>query len=494
MNAILLLAVVPLLQDPAAEAFAAQAAEVQARTLDNGLRVLVLPRGEAPVASFHVLVETGAMDEELGLTGLAHFAEHMAFKGSRRIGAQDWQRERGLLDACDEAWAEYEAAATGRVAATAEQVEALREAFEEARAAADELSDASAFDRAVEAAGGLDQNASTGVDVTRYFVSLPSERLEQWFWLTREQLGAPVMREFYKERDVVMEERRMRTESNAFGALLEALLQAAFVAHPYRDSTIGHRDDLRWLDRPEMQEFWAREYGAGRMVIAVVGKVDPEEVFRHAQTYLGDLPRGELRGRRTVEPEQAGPREVTVVRPVAPRALMAWRVPALTGRSGLVHQALVDLLAGSNASRLVRTLVFEEQRLAEVTAYAGYPGSLDPTLFLLDLVPVPGQDLEAACARAQELIDGLAETPPGAREMQGVKRRLKMRLLDSLDSHAGVASALASAEALDGDWRSLFATLEQIDALSAAELQQAAAALRVERRTTARLIAEEEIE
>lgn len=481
----------PLVQGPADNGFTSLAEQVQERTLENGLRVLVLPRGEAPVASFRVYVQTGAMDEDAGLTGLAHFAEHMAFKGSRRIGALDWPREQELLASCDAAWARYEAAATGEVVATAEEVEALRLKFEEARQAADDASDASAFDRAVERAGGLDQNATTGCDATQYFVSLPAERLEQWFWLTREQIGAPVMREFYKERDVVMEERRMRTESSPVGALFEALLQTSYVAHPYRDSTIGHMDDLLWLDRGEMQSFWARHYGAGRIILVVVGRVDAEEVFRHAETFLGDLPRGEVRGRRTVEPAQTGPRTVTVVRPAAPRALMAWHVPPMTGRVGLVHDALADLLAGNNASHLVRTLVHEEQVAAETWAFTGFPGRLDPSLFVIGLTPVPGQDLDAACARMQAQLDTFAEDGPDERAMEGMRRRLKMEALDALRSNAGIAAALAGAEALDGGWRSLFAQLEVIQSLTAKEIQTAAAELRADRRTTARLLQEE---
>ena len=195
-----------LAQEPSG--FEALAATVHERQLANGLRVLVMPHGDAPVASFHVHVNTGSIDEAAGLTGLAHFAEHMAFKGSRRVGATDWLAERRALDACDDAWKGYERAIAAGV--DADQVETLRVAFERARDAADALCDPGAFDRFMETSGGRNSNASTGADSTSYFVSLPVERMETWFWLTREMLGDPVMREFYKERDVVMEERRMR--------------------------------------------------------------------------------------------------------------------------------------------------------------------------------------------------------------------------------------------------------------------------------------------
>jgi predicted Zn-dependent peptidase len=464
---------------------AALAERVRSETLDNGLRVVVLPRDGAPTASFRVYVQAGAMDEARGLTGLAHFAEHMAFKGSRRIGSRDWERERVALERCDAAWRAYEEAASGRTQADAARVEALRVAFEEARGTAAALSDAAAFDRAVEGAGGLDQNATTGADATQYFVSLPAERLEQWFWLTREQIGAPVFREFYRERDVVMEERRGLIGSNAAGALREALLQTAFVAHPYRDPAIGLMDDLRWLDRAEMETFWKTHYGAGRIVIAVVGRVDPDQVFAFARTYLGDLPRGAARPRRTGEPEQEGPRSVTVARPATPRALLAWQVPPLVGEAGLVHDALADLLAGTRAARLTRALMEEQGVASRVSASADYPGRLDPTLFVVEVRPVPGQPLRELVDLAQQELDRFAAEGPDDRELSGMKRRLKARLLRSLASDAGLAAALARAEADAGGWQEVFARVAAIDALDGEAIRAAAARLRAERRTTA---------
>ena len=488
----LLLALLPTPQEPDAGGFAALAAQVRTDTLDNGLRVVVLPRGEAPVASFRVYVQTGAIDETSGHTGLAHFAEHMAFKGSRRIGSRDWERERVALAGCDEAWAAYEAAATGRVVASESEITALREAFVAARDAADALSDASAFDRAVEEAGGLDQNASTGADQTQYYVSLPARRLEQWFWLTREQIAAPVLREFYKERDVVMEERRMRSESSPGGALMEALLQTAFVAHPYRDTTIGHMDDLRWLDRPEMEAFWARHYGADRIVIAIVGRVDADEVFRLARRYLGDLPRGEARPPRTSEPLQDAPRSVTVARPASPRALLAWHIPPQTGREALVYEALAELLTGTRASRLTGALVQGEALAASLDADAGVPGSVDPSLFVIAVRPVPGQPLRGLVSRVQQELAACAQSAPDERELAGLRRRMKMRMLRAVASDAGLAAALAQAEADGGGWRTLFERLDALETLSGEEIRVAAARLTADRRTTAYLQTTEE--
>ncbi|RMH03848.1 MAG: insulinase family protein [Planctomycetota bacterium] len=481
LSALLSLAAFPARQEP--DGFAALAERVRERELANGLRVIVLPYGEAPVVSFHVRVAVGAIDEPVGRTGLAHFAEHMAFKGSPRIGSRDWPAERAALETCDRAWRALERAEA--VGAPPERRAELEAAFEAARAAADRLTDTGAFDRVMETAGGRNSNASTGADATDYFVSLPAGRMETWFWLAREMFGAPVMREFYKERDVVIEERRMRTDGSPFGAALESLLQAAFVAHPYRDPTIGHLDDLRHLDRPEMIDFWRRHYTADRMILAVVGRVDPERVFALAETYLGDLPRGlEPRPRRTAEPPPRGPRSAEVVLQASPFALAAWPVPALTGRRHLLHLALADLLAGGPASRLHRALVQEAGLAVEVEAIAGFPGRLDPTLFALLLVPAPGVSPADCVERAQAEIDRLAAEGPSPEELEAVRRRTEIAFLEAAEDAAGLAAALAEAEDLDGGWRQLFRAPAILHRFGPEDFRRAAGRLKAAARTT----------
>jgi len=467
------------------DGFQALADEVEMTVLDNGLRVIVLPRGEAPVASFRVHVLTGAIDEAAGLTGLAHFAEHMAFKGSERIGAGNWLSEKLALEECDRAWKAYEAARAGG----AEEAAALLKEFDAARERADAYSRAPDFDAVVEEAGGADSNASTGVDATRYYVSLPSNRLETWFWLTREMLGAPVMREFYKERDVVMEERRMRTDSDPFGSLFEAVLNAAFTAHPYRDSTIGHMDDLARLDRPEMISFWERHYTAGRMVVAVVGKVEPSEVFSLAETYLSDLPVSkQARNPRTVEPRQKGPRTVEVVRPASPALFAAWHTPPLRGRTAVVHDVLGSILHGGASSRLHVRLVKEEKIAATVQGIVGFPGRLDASLAGVLVVPTSGNNLEDCLNMIQEEIHFLAERGPTERELEGVRRRAKMDLLSSLGSNPGLAGALAQAEAEEGGWEALFDSLEALEEVEAADIRAAAGTYLSHQRTVGYLL------
>ena len=479
-----------LLFPQSGDGFSALAKEVEMRTLDNGLRVLTLPHGDAPVVAFHIYVQAGAMDEEIGLTGLAHFAEHMAFKGSNRIGAINWRAEQEAMLRSDQAWAAYEQALTAPVGNYEEdEIEALKNRFNSLNQRAVNLADAGAFDRAVEVAGGRDQNATTGTDATRYFVSLPANRTETWFWLTREQIGAPCMREFYQERDVVMEERRMRTDSSPVGGAVEALLNAAFVAHPYRDSTIGHMDDLLYLDRPEMIRFWQKHYTADRIVVAVVGQLEPDEIFDFAERYFGDFPSGEEpRPRRTKEPDQTGERILEMHRPTSPMVVAGWRVPALTGREWLVHLALNEALFGGPSSQLFERLVKKEQIAAEVQGHPGFPGRIDPTLFLGILVPLPGESPQACMLAAQDAISEFAKEGVTERQLEGVRRRLKLSLLSELETPSGLASALAEAEAEDGGWESIFESLSVLEGIQSSDLQTAALRFTREQRTTVYLL------
>ncbi len=473
-----------------AQGLPALAERVRSRVLANGVRVIVLPMGQAPVAAFHVYVGVGSADEEAGLSGLSHFAEHMAFKGSRRIGALDWPAEARALRDCDEAWAAWEQARRepGGVVGAAELVR-LQQVFERARADADALSDAGAFDRAVETAGGLDQNATTGMDSTRYFVSLPSNRLEHWFWLAHEQLGDPVMREFYQERRVIFEERSMRLEASPLGAVLDQLQAACFRVHPYGRATIGRSADLEFLDRPEMRRFWRLNYTGGRIVVAVVGRVDAQQVLDLADRYLGRLAPGEVqRPQRPTEPAQESERSLVLHREAEPLVVAAWRTEAPRGRAGLAQEALVALLAGHPNARVRQRLVRELGWATRIDLYPGYPGVMDPSLLLAVMEPAAGAVPEQLVATLQQELELLAAEGPSATEMQAVRRGLRMDRLRDWSHLDELAADLAEAEAEEGGWGALFQTYENCAALTAAEVQAAAAALTAQVRTSAFLL------
>ncbi|HMG03719.1 MAG TPA: insulinase family protein, partial [Edaphobacter sp.] len=203
------------------------------KVLPNGLTLIVCERPEAPVFSFYTLVDAGSADDPQGDSGLAHMFEHMAFKGSTEIGTSNYPAEKAALAKVETAYAAYDDEYRKRVGQDPAKLAQLKKAFEDAQAAAQKYVIPNQFSEIAEQNGAVGINASTGEDSTQYFWSMPSNRLELWAYLESQRIGHPVQREFYKERDVVQEERRMRIDSAPIGRMVEQFLATAYVAHPY---------------------------------------------------------------------------------------------------------------------------------------------------------------------------------------------------------------------------------------------------------------------
>ena len=251
--ALLLAALLPLVAQssqpmPAASAQSAQTSSinlssyekhVSVKTLPNGLTVVLWRRPEAPVFSFFTMVDAGSAQDPLHKTGLAHMMEHMAFKGTPDIGTTDYAAEKLALEKVEQTYAAYEAERVKRIGQDPQELAQLKQAWQDAVKEADKYVIKNQFGEVIEAHGGVGVNAFTNYDETAYMYSLPSNQIELWAALESDRMAHPVFREFYKERSVVMEERRMRTDSRPTGRLVEQFLGTAFMANPY------HRPDDR---------------------------------------------------------------------------------------------------------------------------------------------------------------------------------------------------------------------------------------------------------
>src|SRR5258706_11452434 len=218
--------------------------------LPNGMRFLIIERHGAPVVSFNTYVNAGSVDDPSGQSGIAHMFEHMAFKGTPQIGSKNWPKEKAALDAIEVAYDRLNAERRKGRRSDPNRVKELEAALKDAISTADEFVEPNEYDRIVEKNGGVGLNAGTGEDSTNFYYSFPANRLELWFLLESERFLHPVYREFYKERDVVREERRMRIESSPQGQLVEGLQATAFAAHPYRVTAAGWASDIEGLRRP----------------------------------------------------------------------------------------------------------------------------------------------------------------------------------------------------------------------------------------------------
>ncbi len=445
-------------------------------TLKNGMKFLVLERRKAPVASFLTYADVGSAQETKGITGLAHLFEHMAFKGTDKVGTRDYAKEKVALEKVDRAYAALQEEKRKGPKADPEKVKKLEEAFRKAQEEAGQYVVANEFGEAVERAGGRQLNATTGADRTMYFFSLPSNQAELWFWLESERFLNPVFREFYKERDVVMEERRLM-ESQPIGKLLEEFLAAAYKAHPYGEPVIGHMSDLENLTTADAVAFFRRYYIPSNMVAAVVGDVDPKRMRELAERYFGRIPSGpKPEPLRTREPEQEAERRVTLWLKAQRTVLVGYHKPDINHPDDAVYDAIGSLLSEGRSSRLYRGLVRDRKVATQVLGFPGLPGQKYPGLFIFFALTAPGRTNEEVLKAIEEEIERLVKEPVSKEELDGVKRRARASLLRQLDDNMGLAIQLASYQALTGDWRNLFRQLDKINAVTPEDIQRVARA------------------
>uniref|UniRef100_UPI0030DAADE3 M16 family metallopeptidase n=1 Tax=Calothrix sp. NIES-2098 TaxID=1954171 RepID=UPI0030DAADE3 len=455
--------------------------------LDNGLKFIVLERHQAPVVSFLTYADVGGVDEPDGKTGVAHFLEHLAFKGTKRIGTKDYNAEKPLLERLQKLDAQIKAAkASGKKDETVK----LQAEFEQVESEAAKLVQQNEMGRIVEQAGGVGLNANTSTEATRYFYSFPSNKLELWMSLESERFLEPVFREFYKEKEVILEERRLRVENSPIGLTIEKFIDAAYKVHPYRRPVIGYDQDIRNLTPEDVQKFFNNYYVPSNLAIAIVGDVKPAEVKRLAQIYFGRFPaKSKAVEQIAKEPKQTQTREVTVELPSQPWYLEGYHRPAVTHPDNAVYEIIGSLLSNGRTSRLYKSLV-EKQRLAlSAQGFSGFPGDKYPNLMLFYALTAPGHTVDEVAVALRQEIDRLKTEPVTDKELQRVKTQARAGLLRTLDSNMGMAQQLLEYEVKTGSWRNLFKQLDEIAAVTTADIQRVAkASFTAENRTIGKLL------
>ncbi len=460
------------------------------RTLDNGMRVLIVKRSAVPTVSYNLTVRVGSVDEPGGQSGLAHLFEHMAFKGTETIGTSDFAAERTLLAELDRIESEIQRERGRPNGGDEQRLAELRQRFAEVQAQARGLVVPNEYGAIYDRQGSVGFNASTGADLTRYMVSLPANRLPLWISLEADRFSRPVFREFYTERDVVMEERRMRVENTPGGKLYEAFLTAAFSAHPYRVPTIGWTSEVNRLTAPQARAFFERHYGPGNAVLAVVGDVDVDETLRRVAESFGAIPARRAPGDVvTSEPRQEGERRIDVEYDAQPELLMGYHRPGIDHPDDPVFDVIESLLSSGRRSRLYTELVAIRQIAVAASASSGEPGARQPSLFVLRGVPRAPHTLDEVEAALLREVERLQREEVPGRELERVINRLDATMIRSLQSNAGLASQLAYFEAVAGDWRYILRIRDRMAGVTAKDVQRVASAWLVKRnRTVARLV------
>lgn len=463
--------------------------------LANGLTVLLVERHQSPVVSINVTFGVGGINEHNGITGIAHLYEHMAFKGTRTLGTKDYERERPLLEELERIQRRIEQVredlhAAGQDEAGSVTLKELRRAFHETQERAEQFVIGNELALLYQRHGGVGLNASTGKDITRYTVSLPANRLPLWAAVESDRMANPVLREFYKERDVVLEERRLRTDDSAQGLLFEAFAATAFAAHPYGFPTIGWASDIQSLTPAVTEQFFKTYYSPANAVIAIVGDIHPPEVIALIERAFGSIPSTTRPPRvATIEPPQRGERRVEVEFDAEPVVLIGYHKPAIGHPDDYVFDVIDSILSEGQTSRLYQRLVREKRLVAAIDTQAAYPGVQAPHLFVISATPLSPHTAREVEEAITEELERLKTEPVTAEELQKVLNNLDAELLRSLRSNSGLAGQLAYFQTVAKDWRYLLKARERIGTVTPADIQRVAAQYLVKsNRTVATLV------
>lgn len=442
--------------------------------LSNGMQVVLYQRDFAPIFSGHIWVKVGGVDEVPGISGLSHFLEHMAFKGSTTVGTKSFTKEKPLLDDLEEKGEKLDALRRKRsrlleslsgkavkdensaLKNLSEKIRQLETEFSEVQKELEDIWEPNEFSRIYKKKGAVGLNAGTSNDYTVYTVSLPKNAFETWLWMESDRLKNPVFRQFYKEREVIQEERRSRVDDNPGGKLYEALIATAFWSHPSRLPVIGWPSDMRNLSLKQTRELYETYYRPDNIVISLAGDLEVEEVKAGLEKYFGDMPQVDepLPEVYTEEEPQEGERKSIVLFDAKPQMMMAWHKPNWPNPEDAQFSVLHSVLAEGRSSVLYKELVQERKLASSINTYEA-PGQRFPQLFIISGRPVPGVSNETLAAEVEKILQRIASNGISDERLKAAKRRVRLDYLSSLSSNSGMARALGNAQLIWDDWRAV---------------------------------------
>jgi predicted Zn-dependent peptidase len=439
---------------------------VEELRLDNGMLFLLLPRHDVPTVSGRIGFRVGNVDSPAGESGLAHMFEHMAFKGTDRIGTTDIRAERALEDSVSRAGTLLAAEVARRERADTATVSRLRSDLDRLLARQDEVTLPNEWPQLYDKYT-FDFNAYTTPDVTVYTADLPSNNLEVWMLMESDRIRHPSMRGFYRERDVVMEERRERTEDSPEDAASDLFLSLAFTAHPYRHPVIGYMSELETLTQTEAEAFRRTFYVPGNATGVLVGDFDPVVAKREIEAYFGPMTPGPLPPEiPTVEPPQRGMRRGVLRAGTERQLFIGFHAPAPAAADAPVAWLLSDVLTRDDTSRLRKRLVIEEKVARSVGSspddgFQRYPG-----LFEIHAIPLPGVTNEKVEDLIWNELGKVAEQGVTLEKLDQIKSSHRKQSYRALERNGDLAQSLLENQMTFGDWRMSYKSLDRIDAVS----------------------------
>jgi predicted Zn-dependent peptidase len=430
---------------------AAQKVPVQEVVLDNGMRLLLVPRKGDPNIAAGWVARVGSVNEHPGITGLSHLFEHMMFKGTKTIGTTNIDENLKLIKEMDDVRAQIRQeqqslilkARLGEITDAkdpkyrSERYNGLLTRFDELTKREKELMVKDEFDRVYTTAGGSGMNAGTSNDFTVYFINVPANKLELWFWMESDRMRNPVFREFYSERDVVHEERRLRTDSTPTGKFDEQFDSMFWQSSPYGWPVVGWPSDLEGITREEALDYFAVNYAPNNLTACLVGDIDPARAKELAQKYFGRLSRGPRAPEpvRTQEMPQLAEKRMVAYAETVPQVRIRYHTVAEGHPDDFVLDILASLLSG-RTGRLYKSLVLQ-QGIAN-SAGAGEDGRKYEGLFELNGVAKPGKSPEEVEQALYKEIERMQKELVDANELQKVKNQYAAGAFRGIQSNFGL--------------------------------------------------------
>ena len=484
MQSIRRIALFVLLLLPAAAT--GQEVRVIEHELDNGMTLLLVPRPGDPNIAAGWVAKVGSVNERPGITGVAHLFEHMMFKGTHAIGTTDIEQDLRIIEELDALKAEIrieeahltELQRLGKIDdpqdpdARSPRHQELLDEFEALLARQSELLIKEDFSRVYTGQGASGMNAGTSYDFTIYFVNVPANKLELWFWMEADRLLNPVFREFYAERDVVHEERRLRTDSTPIGKFREQFDAMFWESSPYSWPVVGWPSDISGITREEALAFFDVYYAPNNLAATLVGDFDPDEAIALAERYFGRLPRGarDPFPPRTREMPQLAEKRMLAHAETNPQVVIRYHsVP-----DGHVDEpALVVLgqLLNGRTGRLYKALV-EEQEVA-TGASGGQAGFKFEGMFELRGTAKQGRTPEEVEQAIYAELERLKSEPVGSRELQKVKNQNAASTFRDLEGNFQLMMQLLIRENMRG-WETINTDPPLYDAVTAEDIMRVA--------------------
>ncbi len=459
--------------------------EVEEWTMPNGMKWLLYERHDAPTIATGWVAHVGSANERPGITGISHFFEHMMFKGTNTVGTKDIAQDLRLIDEQEQVRTEMRALMAEMRArlrrgeiASMDDPAAKTPRYKELEAKFDELVlkqrdniIKDQLDQIYTKNGGEFLNASTNEDLTVYFMRLPKNKLELWAWLESDRLLNPVFREFYSERDVVFEERRLRTESTPLGKFDEAFNSIFWDAHPYSWPVVGWASDIPMYTLQQAKDYFTTYYAPNNITGVLVGDFKTAEVKPLLERYFGRLKRGPAAPEVvTLEPKSLGEKRFYAEAETSPTVRVWWQGVSVVHKDFAVLDLLTDVLSG-RTGRLTKALVLDRKIANNASAFVNgqkYGGFVGAEVTVKD-----GQEPSAAEAALHEVIDKLKTEVVPDQELQKVKNQAKANAYRRLSSATFIMFQLLQNDGA-GDWKKINTQAEEVDAVTAADIQRAA--------------------